>query len=49
MVWIYDVYYLPDAIDLTTNKYHAYAEPDDEEGLAQAVYDLNVEYLIYEM
>ena len=44
----YDGYYLQDAIDLTTDKYHAYAESDDDEGVALAVYDLNVEYLIYD-
>ena len=46
-----DGYYLPDAIDLTTEKYIEYAEPDDDAdaGAKQAVYDLNIEYLIYEL
>ncbi len=45
----YDGYYLPDAFDLTQNKYEEYAEENDNSGIAQYVYDMNVKYLIYDL
>ncbi|MBE6197774.1 MAG: hypothetical protein E7141_03745 [Rikenellaceae bacterium] len=44
-----DGYYLPDAFDLTEDKYREYAELNDKEDATQYVFDLNVNYIIYEM
>ena len=44
-----DGYYLPDAFDLTTDRYREYEESGDEEYEMQYVFDLNVTYLIYDM
>lgn len=43
-----DGYYLPDAFDLTRDKYREYAEENDIDYDRNCVYDLNVEYLIYD-
>ena len=44
-----DGYYLPDAFDLTADKYREYAELDDDEYLVPYIFDIDVKYLIYEM
>ena len=44
-----DGYYLPDAINLTEDKYHEYAESDDDTDLLPYIYDLNLKYLIYRL
>lgn len=46
---ICDGYYLPDAFDLTNDKYREYAEAGDIGGYSSYVYDLNVKYLIYDL
>lgn len=43
-----DGYYLPDAFDLTEDKYREYAEENDIDANSSYVYDLNVSYLIYD-
>lgn len=44
-----DGYYLPDAINLTEDKYHEYAESDDDTAISLHIYDLNLKYLIYRL
>ena len=44
----YDGYYLPDAFDLTTDKYHEYAEENDQAQVNIYVFDLNVAYMTYD-
>ena len=44
----YDGYYLPDAFDLTTNKYNEYAEENDDPRIGLYVFDLNVVYMTYD-
>lgn len=44
-----DGYYLPDAFDLTQNKYEEYAEDNDDSGTSQHVYNLDVAYLVYDL
>ena len=44
-----DGYYLPDAFDLTEDKYREYAEEQDEEHASLYVFDMNVKYLIYDL
>lgn len=44
-----DGYYLPDAFDLSEDKYREYAEDNDRRGGSYAVYNLNVQYLIYDI
>ena len=44
-----DGYYLPDAFDLTKDKYREYAEENDIDWYSSYVYDLGVKYLIYEL
>ena len=43
-----DGYYLPDAFDLTQDKYSEYTEENDIDYDGNRVYDLNVEYLKYD-
>ena len=45
---LYDGYYLPDAFDLTQDKYREYAEDHDTSEDTICVYNLNVEYLIFD-
>lgn len=45
---LYDGYYLPDAFDLTQDKYREYAEDNDTGEDTICVYNLNVEYLIFD-
>ena len=44
-----DGYYLPEAFDLTTDKYREYAEEGDIDIYKPKVYDLNVQYLTYDL
>ena len=44
-----DGYYLPDAFDLTADKYREYAEEGDIDIYKPKVYDLNVQYLTYKL
>ena len=44
-----DGYYLPDAFDLTKTKYKEYSEESDSNDLLPYVFDLDVEYLTYEL
>lgn len=44
-----DGYYLPDAFDLTKQKYSEYAEENDMPATMDRVYDLNIGYLLYEL
>ena len=44
-----DGYYMPDAFNLTEDKYREYAENNDVEHYSTKVYDLNVRYLIYDL
>ena len=44
-----DGYYLPDAFDLTSDKYKEYIEDNDNTTYYSYVYDLNVGYLIYDI
>ena len=44
-----DGYYLPDAFNLTEQKYNEYAEENDMPATMDRVYDLNIGYLLYEL
>ena len=44
-----DGYYLPDAINLTTDKYREYAEDNDKELKMEYVFELNPAYIIYNL
>ncbi len=44
-----DGYYLPEAFDLSEDKYREYAEENDKISGSHAVYDLNVQYLVYDL
>lgn len=44
-----DGYYLPDAFDLTEDKYHEFAEENDINATMPRIYDLDVKYLIYNL
>lgn len=44
-----DGYYLPDAFDLTEEKYLEYAEEGDLRGISSYVFDIGVSYLIYDL
>lgn len=44
-----DGYYLPDAFDLTADEYREYAEEGDIDIYKPKVYDLNVQYLTYNL
>lgn len=43
-----DGYYLPDAFDLNADKYREYAEMYDSESYMSYVYDLDVQYVIFQ-
>lgn len=44
-----DGYYLPDAFNLTVQKYGDYAEENDVYGTMNRIYDLNIGYLLFEL